>query len=379
MVNAVTTDAEQNVWIGTEYGLNRLNNAGWQNWFAETSNLPNDAVRSLAVDKNNSLWIGGFQKDSLENDFSFFQNDSIHLFKKSEELGSFIRDILFIEEDSTKMMLLATDNGLGIYNFQNRNWQLYNFTTSPYLMSPHFTSLAYLPDDGIYAGTLNGGLVNIKNNGNIRVLYGEETIPDNTILDIVVDTTGQLWLATPEGGLISYDNNSFESIHPNNYPGFPTRSIFSISISPQNDIWCGTDAGIVLLNKDGLSVFNRKNSVLLSDTIRDIHQQNDTTIWAATDKGLARIYTLDKMVSSAYTQPIKVANMVYPNPSNGNLMLSNKHFIKKLTVYSSNGEIVYVVANPLQTINLQHLPQGNYLLNMQTGNTVYVQKILILY
>jgi len=379
MVNAVTTDAEQNVWIGTEYGLNRMNEDGWQNWFSETSNLPDDAVRSLAVDKNNSLWIGGFQKDTLtQNDFSFFKNDSIHPFKKTEELSSFIRDILFIEEDTTKMMYLATESGLGIYSFQNQYWQLYNFSTSPYLLSPHFTSLAYLPEDGIYAGTLNGGLVNLKNNGNIRVLYGEETIPDNTILDIAIDTTGQLWLATPEGGLIAYDNNSFESINPDNYPNFPTRSISSIAISSQNDIWCGTiDAGIVLLNKDGLSIFNMENSALLSDKINDVHLQNDTIIWAATDKGLARICAIDKTVSSAYVQPVKVATLAYPNPSNGNLMLSNRHFIKKLTVYNSYGEIVYAVTNPFQHINLHHLPQGNYLLNMQTENTTYVQKILI--
>lgn len=380
MVNTVTTDDEQNVWIGTEYGLNRLNESGWQNWFAETSNLPNDAVRSLEVDQNNNVWIGGFQENRVtKNDFSFFQNDSIRPFTKPEELSSFIRDILFVEEDSIKRMLLATESALGIYAFQNQYWQLYNTLTSPYLSSQHFTSVAYLPNDGIYAGTLNGGLVNIKNNGNMRVLNGEETIPDNTILDIAIDTTGHLWLATPEGGLISYDSNSFESINPDTYPGFPTRSISSIAISSQNDIWCGTsDAGIVLLNKAGLRIFNMENSALLSNRINDVHIQNDTVIWAATDNGLARICTANKIVSSAaFAQPIKVASMAYPNPSNGNLVLSNKHFIKKLTVYNTNGKIVYVTTNSFQNINLPHLRQGNYLLNIQTQNTVYVQKILI--
>jgi len=375
-VNSVTTDAEQNVWIGTEYGLNLFNETGWRNWFAETSNLPGDAIRTLTTDKNNTLWIGSFQSD-----FSFLQNDSIIWFEKPNDLENFIRDILFIEQDEeiNEGLAIATSSGLGIYTFQNQYWQIYNFATSPYLRSQHFTSLANLPGDGIYAGTLNGGLVNLKNNGNIRVLHNEITnLPDNTILDIAIDTAGILWLATPEGGLVSYDKNSFESINPDTYPDFPTRSISSIAISPQNDIWCGTlDAGIVSLNENGLSVFNIENSALLSNKINDIHQQNDSIVWAATDKGLVRICTVNKMVSSAFLQPVKLANMVYPNPSNGNLALINAHFIKKLTVYSTNGELVYALSKPPQTINLTHLPQGNYLVNIQTKNTVYVQKILI--
>ncbi len=378
-INTVITDKAQNVWIGTEYGLNLLNADGWQNWFTETSNLHDNAIRSFGLDFDNSLWIGGFQND-LSN-FSFLKNDTIYLHEKPAELSSFIRDILFVETDSTKMMFLATSSSLGIYSFNDEYWQFYNFATSPYLRSQHFTSLAYDASKGIYAGTLNGGLFNLKNNGNIRVLFGEETgLPDNTILDVAVDGNGLVWLATPEGGLVSYDDNTFESINPDNKPGFPTRSISSIAISTKNDIWCGTlDAGIVLLNIEGLVKFNIENSTLLSNKINDLHLQNDTLIWAATDNGLAKICTSNKTVSSNFLFPVHKVDAVYPNPSNGNLILTQKHLILRISVYNTTGSLVYDTFNPTQNINLSYLQNGSYLLNIQTENAVYVQKILIFY
>jgi len=355
-VNKVVTDSNKNIWIGTEYGLNRLNENGWQSWFAENSNLPDNAIRSLAVDKDNTLWMGVFQieEEELKNNIAFHQNDNIQLFEKPADLSDFTRDILFIE-DSVKTMFLATESGLGIYTFQNQNWSVYNSATNPYLVSQNITSVTYLPNDGIYAGTVNGGLVNLKDNGNIRVLFGEDTgLPDNTILDVAADTTGLLWLATPEGGLVSYNGQTFESINPDN-SDMPTRSISSVVITAQND----------------------NNSALLSNKINDLHLQNDSIIWAATDMGLARICTFEKMLS-ADTPSFQIleTDLVYPNPSNGYLYVNQQHFLNQLIVYNILGEIVYTNSRQ-PNVNLSHIPVGSYLLKIKTKNTVYVQKIIL--
>lgn len=373
IVNAVVTDDNNNVWIGTEFGLNRFNETGWQSWFSDSSDLPGDAIRALAVDKNNALWIGNFQAP-----LSILIDNKFQLFDKPEELTDFIRDILFVE-DSVKTMFLATASGLGIYSFQNEQWDIYNFETSPYLVSQHFTSIVYLPNDGIYAGSINGGLINLKENGNIRVLFGEETgLPDNTILDVAVDTTGLLWLATPEGGLVSYNGQTFESINPSN-SDMPSRSISSIVVTSENEIWCGTiDAGVVHLSKKGINVFNTDNSSLLSNKINDLYLQNDSIVWAATDMGLARICTFDKMLSASPNFPVLETNLAYPNPCNGNLKMNSTYFLDEIIVYNNLGNIVYRSLQPSSNINLNHLSKGSYILNLKTTNTLYVQKILIL-
>ena len=72
-----------------------------------------------------------------------------------------------------------------------------------------------------------------------------------------------------------------------------------------------------------------------------------------------------------------MVGMVYPNPSNGNLTLSQKHLISSITVYNTKGSFVYEAEGLLRNINLHHLPKGNYLLNIETENAVYVQKIII--
>jgi len=177
--------------------LNRFGKNGWLHWFAENSNLPNDAIRSLTIDNKKNIWIGTTDSDYL----AYYNKDSILLFEKPQSFKDFIRDIIFLENENDTLMAIATPSGLGLYDLKNQNWEIYNLNY-PYVVSPHFTSIAYSNEGGVYAGTINGGLFNIQKNGNIRVLVGEESgLADNTILDVAIDSTGLIWLAMPEGGL----------------------------------------------------------------------------------------------------------------------------------------------------------------------------------
>lgn len=374
-VNTVTTDETGNVWIGTEYGLNRFDGQNWINWFTSDSNLKDDAIRALATDRFNNIWIGGFM-----NEFSVYDQDSFKIADKPMELDDFIKDILFVDhKEKGDLMILATISGLGIFTINTATWETFDFSTY-YLISPNITSLEYIEDKGIFAGTINGGLVNIKEDGNINVIFGEEMgLPDNSILDVAADSTGLLWLASPEGGLFSLDltDLTFQTFTPLN-SAMPSKSINSIAIANGIEVWCGTaDTGIVKLSVNGVETFNTGNSLLLNNKVNHLHNQNDSIIWAATDKGLARIYIFDKFSEINNYSNFNRHNFVYPNPTNG-LLKINEHYLSNLVVYNNNGQLVFSKKNVEANLNLNHLPNGSYLICAKIKNNNFTQKIVLL-
>lgn len=72
--------------------------------------------------------------------------------------------------------------------------------------------------------------------------------------------------------------------------------------------------------------------------------------------------------------------LIYPNPSNGFLYLSREIESKSgIKVYSLDGKIVYqkVLFPNESSINLKHLPNGVYFLELKSDNVNQITKVIL--
>ena len=72
---------------------------------------------------------------------------------------------------------------------------------------------------------------------------------------------------------------------------------------------------------------------------------------------------------------------IFPNPSSGNIQLKTQNGDTKILVYSVSGQLIFEdqVAEKQQTLDLTHLPNGSYYLNVINRGETIVEKLQIIH
>jgi len=368
-INTVTAGLNNSLFIGTAYGLTIYRNDTWEIWREAESALPENEVRALHYDSQNQLWIGGFIVAP-----GIMVSDSISTFTLPEGLSNHVKDILEFEQNGELLLAMATEGGLGIYNFASKDWQIININ-SAYIISPNFTSLAYDEDIGLCAGTVNGGLVIIRNNGQVETYFGDGIIPDNTILDVAIDENNLIWLASTVAGLITYNGTAFESISPIN-SNIHSEFISCLSVVNSKEVWFGTDVKGLGHLKDGeFSQYDSYNSALLNNKINDLYLQNDSILWVATNEGLAKLCIFDKILSNSALYNNE--NLIYPNPATSKINIK-KQYYDELIIYDVYGKAVFQTNTSFSQIKVSEFNTGVYFVAIKFNGLISVNKLNIL-
>ena len=200
------------LWIATSNGLNRLDlnvtnraNATFQRFTAaDDVGFNHSLIRSLYSDKNGRLWVG------TQGEFGWFdiETKKFHAIDLPNETGNTI--INRIKEDHQGNILVATQQGL------------YHYLTDKKALSPWSGNKDY------------------------------QLFPQRDIRDIMVDSSGLLWLTTRFAGLIKIDLGS-TSIQPfakyvTNNSDVDINRVYEAVNDDQNRLWLSSSSG--LLYKD---------------------------------------------------------------------------------------------------------------------------------
>ncbi|AFH50022.1 Signal transduction histidine kinase [Ignavibacterium album JCM 16511] len=273
-IKAITKYDKENVLIGTESGLFKLNLKEFNE--SEITKLSGLNIWSLYKDNDDNLWVGTY--------------------------------------------------GQGLFNF--------NFKTNALkkirIEYPLFKTLAYNyikdikkdKDGNLLIATWGGGLVNLINpyseKYQIKFWRSNKNNPEalsfNDVWSVLVDKNGRVWLGTYGGGLNYFDEskNRFLSLNVSNSKNhLKSNSILSIYESTlpddeKNDlttIWICTDQGLtkLVLKNDtefksiselivSSGLYNIDNG-LSSEIVKSIVQDKHGNLWAATSNG---IFVYDK-------------------------------------------------------------------------------------
>jgi len=101
----------------------------------------------------------------------------------------------------------------------------------------------------------------------------------------------------------------------------------------------------------------------------------DNTLYVLDFSDYREPITLEKTATLATEDPKEKIIAIYPNPVKDFLYIKNKNYkIVKISLLDISGKIIF--SGKTESINMQSLPSGNYVLNIQTSEGFYNFKII---
>jgi hypothetical protein len=300
-VRCVLTDTLNNhyLWAGTKMGLAGFDGQNWQVYTTQNSNLPDDDVRSLAINTNpvnsTTLWIGSFSGGLIRKtgkEWAVLNTSNSNL------PDNFIKTIAI--DETSKFIWAGTTNGLACItpdDDNNNNYAIYNyFLNTPEVWLQNINAVWPLTGYNIWAATLNAGLICMEDSSFWALTTYNSTIPDNTLTDLYWQPQDKtLFFTTAFHGLVIYnlENGNLNEYNINN-ASLPSNELTAVYFLPPYTLLLGTA-------KHGLAVFDLQNFTcyqtlstqqgLPGNTVYDMcRASSDTSFWVATDGGLALLY-----------------------------------------------------------------------------------------
>lgn len=318
-VQAIRQTRDGYLWIGTTGGLVRFDGSRFvhslQPWYRTT--LTDDSIFCFLAARDGSLWLGTEGKGLLH-----LQNGSFHAYTAADGLtDGFVRSVM---EDSQKRIWVGTDNGL----FRVVNGRIEAVNTSPYTpLAVHSifedrehrvwvggSQLLVFSGDGTKRYKLPGafsesrvksiyqtsdGTIWVGTVGGLNRLVQDRFVPlpgiAGTVRTLMQTTDGTLWIGTIGHGLFTYKNGALARMSEKGL--LPSNTVLSLFEDAEQQIWIGTQDGLVRLSKTPVSVIPLPGSA--DPDYETISYDPNGTIWVVA----SRVYAIRDGIARPHKFP----------------------------------------------------------------------------
>lgn len=185
--------------------------------------------------------------------------------------------------------LLALDPNRSITQYLHRVWQVQNGL-------PRTTILAICQsaDGYLWLGTLTGVVRFDGLKFTEMPELGGVSLQNERIVQIVEDHQHTLWIATSSAGLVKYKSGVAEKF--TTAQGLPSKSIQALYVDAQNNLWVGTDRGLVRVINGKIQPF----ADLPAMEVRAITRMSDE-VWAISSNGKVLIWNGERFTDNPPT------------------------------------------------------------------------------
>lgn len=279
-VNCFTQDTQGLIWIGTNKGLFSYDGYSTQQHFT-FGEKSNTLVHSMMVDGHTNLLL------ATDNGLLIYNYKTDQYEESNIDFPSDVRAIA--KRDNT--LWIGSLNGLFRYNLETK--ELESVSKNVHSGLPHNTiySIITTQDNTLYIGTYNGLCKYIPESDKFETIeLPSDNKRSNQFINSLLEDTGtkSIWIGT-EGALYNYlpDNNKIEEIR-----FFHDNSIKSLAIDGDNNLVLATDNGLYTYNHADKStshfVHDSRNSRSLSNNIIwGVFADKEKNIWLGTDYGIS--------------------------------------------------------------------------------------------
>src|SRR5580698_5477410 len=118
--------------------------------------------------------------------------------------------------------------------------------------------------------------------------WGPKDGAPGQITALAQTSDGYLWLGNP-GGLYRFDGVVFEGYKPQSGGPFPAGTPTCLLALPNGDLWIGFSPGAISLLRSGNATNYTARDGVPEGVVWSLAQDQEGTIWAATENGLARL------------------------------------------------------------------------------------------
>lgn len=303
------------MWIGTlEGGVNKVHPNGkifdGYDIPPVSTQIQSQTVKSFSSDPDGSLLIGvkslGFGIYDLE-DRKYRHYSTLEAFEQLPENINTVN--CFYQENNRYMWLGTRYNGLIVFDYQTSTYSVVNEHNG--FFSYEAVNDIYCKDDSIFWIATEDGLYTVKRCGNstdcftidrIRGLSGDH------VLSVMEDDEGNIWIGTAENGINKISIKSGQStsvvvysISKNNAPSNAINCVYQDS---KGSIWAGSSDNSLLVFKPDVDKFLQFDVLKDSrtDAIFCIAEDGDQNLWLTTNGGLTRLdFNGNKAIADSYT------------------------------------------------------------------------------
>ncbi len=331
LINDLTIDSSENVWIGTTAGLTKFDGTSFSHYNVQDWGFAIEGINAMGIDNSGNLWIAGSSLGKFDGvNWSFDHSHSA-------------ADLAFDKNDN----LWTTSGGMyyGILRkFDGTNWIEYPIPGYPDYGSRY---LAIDSIGNVWITTYGKGLA--KFNGSNWTFYNSSNsgIPSNYLDHITIDQTGNIWLGV--GGVTKFDGTNWTNYFSSN-SGLPDNHINGISTDQNGNKWIATANGLAIFNEGGVVSVEENKNIFISEGF---------------------------LISQNYPNPFNPSTKInYQLPVAGNVTLK---------VYDVLGNEIATLVNeekPAGSFEIEfkanYLPSGVYFYQLKAGDYVETKKMILL-
>ena len=264
-VNALASDAQGRMWIGTDAGL----------FLAERDRVRAMGDQAALVDflyrdREGMMWAGtahGLMRIDPES-------------SASELLAS--GDVfLSAAEDREGDLWLGTESG-GLAVLRDRKFS--TLTAQDGLTDEYVLALAQAPNGHVGVGTKGGGL-NVFRDGRFYGLTTAQGLASNVVLTVAAAANGDVWVGTPDGLNLLHNGDVARTF--TTADGLADDFVRSLFIGSHGELWIGTRRGLSRYENGRFTTWTAVDG-LGSDLIGAMTEDRDGSLWIGTLGGLSR-------------------------------------------------------------------------------------------
>lgn len=294
---------DREIWIGTEAGLNYLNLADrtfkqFWNEAGDPNSLVHNTVMDIAEDRSGQLVIatlGGLSlmDRKIQEMVNYTNEFNVNHSLSNDFVNSLLRD------DMGNIWIGTERGGVNFLSVNQNRIEHFEFKPDdPNSLSHSTVNSVYEDQDYLWIGTAGGGLNRYnKSREQFKAYMNDPEDPASISSDFITDThrdrKGQLWIGTWGAGLDIFhsDQGIFEHHQSGTRPGLVSNFVSSIAEDVRGNLWIGTLGGLVRydLESDTFeTLFGDKNEGRITQ-VGCLMFDDRGNLWVGTRYGLYRI------------------------------------------------------------------------------------------
>ncbi|HQQ93521.1 MAG TPA: two-component regulator propeller domain-containing protein [Bacteroidia bacterium] len=293
-INQAFLDRENQIWLACKKGICHISEKRHQ-LIGQKEGLMNDKVLALAIDNDQSVWIGS--------------SAGVTKVMKNETGDLVIKDLDDLRKYSITCATKAPDGdiwfgtygqGIIVLNTKTDNSVIIN-TKEDRISDNNISHIYFQDGHTLFISTLGGGLIKatVDLEGeyklfNVDKVYSEGSgLGSNYVYSSVTDSNGVLFTASDGGGLQMLQKNKFIDLDKSKTG---SSTAFSLCRDALNQIWA-------ISSEDGILCYNGKTlqKLSLSEGLRDQQPQqiiaSGEHVYSIHSKGIDKINIRTKLVT----------------------------------------------------------------------------------
>lgn len=307
---------DKNVWIGTQNGLYFFNTATRElSEYNIGGSKKKYDVRSLLLDGDN-LWVGTYSEGIRVINL---RTGAVKAYIHSRGIPNTVcsNDILTLCKSRKGDIFVGTSWGLCQYNPADDNFKTLIIVGS-------MVSVVDLHEDmynNLWIATSNSGVFTYNtDNAHWKHFQHERgdstTITNNSVITLFEDMKGTMWFGTNGGGLCSFDSKTgtFREFDPHSTL-LPNKVIYSIEQDQAGDFWISSNAGIFKVNPVTKSNFRQftMNDGLQGNQFmsRSSLKSSEGKLYFGGINGF-NVFQPERFVDNSYIPPVYVTDIRFP-------------------------------------------------------------------